>query len=149
MQYSVLDMPSRVDDAVDHAGRAEAAGLHRHWVAQVERADPVATLAVVAHQVPRIGLGTGVAAIQSTLPQHLAQQARTLAQLSDGRFTLGLGVNHAPIVTGMFGLPWDRPYSHMVQYLDALQPLLSVALLIDGNPDEHAATWAMVDEGVG
>ena len=49
MRYSVLDMPTRVDDAVDRAGRAEAAGMHCYW-AQVERADPVAVLAVVAYQ---------------------------------------------------------------------------------------------------
>ena len=106
------------------AARAEAAGLDRYMVAQVERADPIAVLAVVADRVPRIELATGVIAIQSTLPQHLAQQARTVNQISGGRFTLGIGVCHQPIVTEVFGLEWSRPYSHMVQYLDALLPLL-------------------------
>ena len=94
-------------------------------VAQVERADPIAVLAVVADRVPPIELATGVIAVQSTLPQHLAQQARTVNQISGGRFTLGIGVCHQPIVTEVFGLEWSRPYSHMVQYLDALLPLLA------------------------
>lgn len=125
VKYALLDLPTRVDAAVANAARAEAAGLDRYIVAQVERADPIAVLAVVADRVPRIGLATGVIAIQSTLPQHLAQQARTVNQVSDGRFTLGIGVCHQPIVTEAFGLEWSRPYSHMVQYLDALLPLLA------------------------
>ena len=125
MKYALLDLPVRVDAAVASAARAEAAGLDRYMVAQVERADPIAVLAVVADRVPRIGLATGVIAIQSTLPQHLAQQARTVNQISGGRFTLGIGVCHQPIVTEAFGLEWSRPYSHMVQYLDALLPLLA------------------------
>ena len=125
VKYALLDLPTRVDAAVANAGRAEAAGLDRYMVAQVERADPIAVLAVVADRVPRIGLATGVIAIQSTLPQHLAQQARTVNQISGGRFTLGIGVCHQPIVTEVFGLEWSRPYSHMVQYLDALLPLLA------------------------
>ena len=125
MKYALLDLPTRVDAAVDSAARAEAAGLDRYMVAQVERADPIAVLAVVADRVPRIDLATGVIAIQSTLPQHLAQQARTVNQISGGRFTLGIGVCHQPIVIEAFGLEWSRPYSHMVQYLDALLPLLA------------------------
>jgi len=125
VEYALLDLPIRVDAAVANAGRAEAAGLDRYMVAQVERADPIAVLAVVADRVPRIELATGVIAIQSTLPQHLAQQARTVNQISGGRFTLGIGVCHQPIVTEVFGLEWSRPYSHMVQYLDALLPLLA------------------------
>ena len=125
VKYALLDLPTRVDAAVASAARAEAAGLDRYMVAQVERADPIAVLAVVADRVPRIELATGVIAIQSTLPQHLAQQARTVNQISGGRFTLGIGVCHQPIVTEVFGLEWSRPYSHMVQYLDALLPLLA------------------------
>ena len=125
VKYALLDLPTRVDAAVANAGRAEAAGLDRYMVAQVERADPIAVLAVVADRVPRIEMATGVIAIQSTLPQHLAQQARTVNQISGGRFTLGIGVCHQPIVTEVFGLEWSRPYSHMVQYLDALLPLLA------------------------
>ena len=125
MKYAFFDLPNRVDTAAANAARAEAAGLDRYIVAQVERADPIAVLAVVAERVPRIDLATGVIAIQSTLPQHLAQQARTVNQISGGRFTLGIGVGHAPIVTAVYGLEWSRPYSHMVQYLDALLPLLA------------------------
>ena len=136
--YSLMDMPRSVAEAVHNAARAEAAGLHRYMVAQVERADCVAVLAVVADRVPRIELATAVMAIQSTLPQHIAQQARTLNQISDGRFTLGLGVSHEPVAVGMLGLEWDRPYRHMVEYLDAVLPLLADQRVdVDGSKVSH------------
>ena len=136
--YSLMDMPRSVADAVHNAARAEAAGLHRYMVAQVERADCVAVLAVVADRVPRIELATAVMAIQSTLPQYIAQQARTLNQISDGRFTLGLGVSHEPIAVGVLGLEWDRPYRHMVEYLDAVLPLLADQRVdVDGSKVSH------------
>lgn len=125
VKYAFVDLPTRVEAAVANAARAEAAGLDRYMAPQVERADPIAVLAVVADRVPRIELATSVITIQSTLPQTLAQQTRTVNQISGGRFTLGIGVGHAPIATRVLGLEWRRPYSHMVQYLDALLPLLA------------------------
>ncbi len=136
--FSLIDMPAVVADGVHSAARAEAAGLHRYMVAQVERADCVAVLAVVADRVPGIELATAVMAIQSTLPQYVAQQARTLNQISGGRFTLGLGVSHEPVAVGMLGLTWDRPYRHMVEYLDAVLPLLADQRVdVDGSKVSH------------
>ena len=64
VRYAFFDLPTRVDAAVVNAARAEAAGLDCYMVAQVERADPIAVLAVVVERVPRIELTTGVIAIQ-------------------------------------------------------------------------------------
>lgn len=125
MKISLFDSTNKVDTAVTNAHRAKEAGLVRYWVPQIMNADPVAVLAVVGREVQDIKLGTSVIAMQSTLPQMLAQQSLTLNQISGGRFTLGLGTNHEPVTTGVFGLPWGKPYTHMVEYLDALLPLLT------------------------
>src|SRR4029077_305493 len=37
-----------------------------------------------------------------------------------GRFLLGLGVSHAPLVEGMRGHRYDKPFSFMRSYLDAM-----------------------------
>ncbi|MGI9606228.1 MAG: TIGR03564 family F420-dependent LLM class oxidoreductase [Acidimicrobiales bacterium] len=125
MLISLFDSPSRVDVAVDNAQRSRSMGLHRYWVNQVSAADTMVTLGVVASKVPDILFGTSVMAMQTMLPHTMAQQALTVNQISGGRFTLGLGVNHEPVVAGMWGLPWEKPYSHFVEYLNALQPLLA------------------------
>lgn len=125
MDISLFDSPSTVSDAVANAERARAAGMKGYWAPQVSNADTMVTLGVVASQVPDIGLGTSVMAMQTMLPQTMAQQARTVNQISEGRFTLGIGVNHKPVVEGMWGLPFNKPYSRFVEYLDALVPLMT------------------------
>lgn len=125
MDISLFDTPTVVDDAVANAQRAADLGLARYWMPQIMNADTMVTLGVVGSKVDGIGLGTSVMAMQTMMPQTMAQQARTVNQISDGRLTLGLGVNHQPVVTGMWGMPWDKPYSRLVEYLDALIPMLT------------------------
>ena len=124
MDLALFDSPQLVTDAVANAQAAREAGLSRYWMPQIMNADTMVTLGAVAREVAEIGLGTSVMAMQTMLPQTMAQQARTVNQISGGRLTLGLGVNHEPVVTGVWGLPWDKPYSRLVEYLDALIPLL-------------------------
>ncbi len=45
----------------------------------------------------------GVVPIYTRTPATMAQTAATLDELSDGRFTLGLGVSHRPVVEGWHG----------------------------------------------
>jgi hypothetical protein len=46
--------------------------------------------------------------------------ARLLEALHPGRFVLGLGVSHAPLVERMRGHAYARPVAAMAEYLDAL-----------------------------
>ncbi|MEM8706509.1 MAG: TIGR03564 family F420-dependent LLM class oxidoreductase [Actinomycetota bacterium] len=125
MKISWFDSASEVDAAVATAERARAAGLHRYWSPQVFNADPMVTLAVVGREVPDIGLGTSVVAMQTTFAETLAAQSRTINQLTGGRFTLGLGASHKPALEMQYGMEWRKPYTHMVEYLNALLPLLT------------------------
>jgi 5,10-methylenetetrahydromethanopterin reductase len=125
MKISLFDSTNNIDDAVSSAGRANDAGHHRYWAPQIMNADPISILSVVGREIPRIKLGTSVVAMQTTLPQTLAQQALTVNNISGGRFTLGLGTNHEPVMENVYGIPWRKPYTHMVEYLDALIPLLN------------------------
>lgn len=135
MHISLFDSPTVVTNGIANAERARAAGLHRYWMPQVMNADTMVTMGAVAAAVPDILLGTSVMAMQTMLPQTMAQQARTVNQISNGRFTLGIGVNHEPVVTNRWGLPWDKPYSRFVEYLDALMPLLN------GEPVDVSGTF--------
>ncbi len=124
MKLSLFDSTSDIDSAVANASRANDLGLHRYWAPQVMNADPISVMAVVGREVPRILLGTSVVAMQTTLPQTLAQQSLTINNISGGRFTIGIGTNHEPVLEMVYGIPWRKPYTHMTEYLDALIPLL-------------------------
>ena len=125
MKISWFDSPTEIDAAVANAERARAAGLHRYWVNQTSNADPMVTLGIVGREVADIELGTSVVAMQTTFANTLASQSRTINQVTGGRFTLGLGASHKPAMEMQYGIEWRKPYTHMVEYLDALVPLLT------------------------
>jgi probable F420-dependent oxidoreductase len=57
----------------------------------------------------------------------MMQVANTLAEQTDGRFVLGLGVSHGPMVEGVRGLDYSRPLSQMRDYLAAMDASMYMA----------------------
>jgi probable F420-dependent oxidoreductase len=75
--------------------------------------DPFVPLAVAAEHTERLGLGTAVAIAFARTPMTLANVARDLQTLTEGRFTLGLGSQIEQHVTERFSMPWSRPVDRM------------------------------------
>jgi len=63
----------------------------------------------------RVKVVSGIVSIWSTTPGEIALAVADLDLSHPGRFVLGLGASHAPIVEN-----YTRPYSSMVEYLDGL-----------------------------
>jgi 5,10-methylenetetrahydromethanopterin reductase len=62
-----------------------------------------------------------------TWPRHplvLARQAVTVQAAAEGRFSLGLGVGHRPLVEGPLGLRWREPTRHMADYAATVADLV-------------------------
>jgi 5,10-methylenetetrahydromethanopterin reductase len=115
-----------IESFVDDVRAARDEGFTTMWMAQLPwEPDDLVAMAVALREVEGITLGTSVIPIQSRLPMVLAQQALTLSLISGGRFTLGVGLTHAAISQGMWGIPWDRPVRRLNEYLDGLLPLLA------------------------
>jgi 5,10-methylenetetrahydromethanopterin reductase len=71
---------------------AEALGYTAVWIPdQAFHRDPFVALAVAASHTSRIHLGLGVTNPYTRHPAMIARAAATLAELTDGRFILGLG----------------------------------------------------------
>ncbi|GAA4401661.1 TIGR03620 family F420-dependent LLM class oxidoreductase [Tsukamurella soli] len=68
----------------------------------------------------RMAIGTGIASIYARDAVSTAAAARTLEAAYPGRFVLGLGVSHAPLVERMRGHSYGRPVTAMREFLDAL-----------------------------
>ncbi len=47
--------------------------------------------------------------------------SKTVAELSGGRFVLGIGVSHKPLVSNLRGHNYDKPYSFMKEYLPKMK----------------------------
>lgn len=68
----------------------------------------------------RMAVATGIASIYGRDAVAANAAARTLEAAFPGRFVLGLGVSHAPLVERMRGHSYGKPVAAMTEYLDAL-----------------------------
>jgi 5,10-methylenetetrahydromethanopterin reductase len=115
-----------VDDVVARVRAAASEGFPSIWFPQTAGLDALTALAVAAVSVPAIRLGTAVVPIQGRHPIPLAQQALTVADAAGpGRFTLGVGVTHAVVSEGWYGVPYRDVVGLFEEELEALDGLLS------------------------
>ncbi|HEY1325183.1 MAG TPA: LLM class F420-dependent oxidoreductase [Streptosporangiaceae bacterium] len=68
----------------------------------------------------RMPFATGILNIWLHDPAEVASGHARLVARFGPRFLLGLGNSHAPLVESALQVPYARPYSKMVEYLDAL-----------------------------
>jgi alkanesulfonate monooxygenase SsuD/methylene tetrahydromethanopterin reductase-like flavin-dependent oxidoreductase (luciferase family) len=91
--------------------RAEARGVPAVWATVGgAMADATTLFAAAAVRTARVGLGTSVVPTYPIHPVKLVSQALVLADLAPGRFRLGVGPSHRPIIEGAFGLPMGKPH---------------------------------------
>src|SRR5438105_6172956 len=117
----------------DAARRAEDAGFESVWVAETARSAFIqAALAVRATQ--RVTVGTAVALAFPRSPAITAMNARDLAELSGGRFILGLGSQVKRVNEGRFGVAFEHPAPKMGEYVQAVRAVLGS---FDGRSPAH------------
>jgi F420-dependent oxidoreductase-like protein len=137
-----------VDQAVNEARAAAADGFGAFWYPQLAGLDALTTLAVIAREVPDLHLGTSVVPIQGRHPLPLALQALTVADAAGpDRFTLGIGVTHAMVSEGWFGVPYRGIVDVCAETLTALGGLLSPSRRADVD-GSHVSVHAAVPLGV-
>lgn len=74
----------------------------------------------LAHRTTRIAISTAIQPIYLATATELAGTAAHVQEVSGGRFTLGLGVSHAPVV-GRLGVEVGRPLADVERYVAALR----------------------------
>lgn len=107
-------------EAAETAGFIESLGYSTLWLPDTVGRDPFAHIAWLASQVDRLNFATGIANIFHRHPGPMKQAANTLAEQTGGRFMLGLGVSHGPMVAGLRGLDYSKPLTQMREYLEAM-----------------------------
>jgi F420-dependent oxidoreductase-like protein len=118
--------------AVDLVRRAEDLGYESVWVTHGLGRDSFLVLAAYGAATRRIGLGNGVVPIHPRHPAAMAQAALTLSELTGGRFRLGIGVSHKPMIEGMLGLTLGQPLEVMREYVAVLRGALGPGASFEG-----------------
>ncbi len=105
-----------VDELDAYTTRLESHGYDTVWVPEIAGREPFATCAHMLARSETIRVGTGIANVYVRDAAAAAQGRQTLAELSGGRFTLGLGVSH-PFLVEPRGHQWELPVPKMRRYL--------------------------------
>jgi FMNH2-dependent dimethyl sulfone monooxygenase len=126
--------PKPLADIALQARRAEEAGFDSVWVMDhvfIQRAgrrvlahDPMICLAQVAAATTRITFGSLVLCHAFRHAAQLAREASGLADISGGRFVLGMGAGwHRPEFDAL-GLPFDHLVSRLEEAVEPMRQLL-------------------------
>jgi probable F420-dependent oxidoreductase len=104
------------------ASRAERLGFDGFFSVDTGH-DPFLPLVTAAQATERLDLGTGIAVAFARSPMTVAYTAWDLADVSDGRFLLGLGTQIKAHITRRFGMPWGSPAARLREYIQALRAI--------------------------
>lgn len=130
-QRARIDFPSRIGvwwasetwsmpDAQEVAREIEALGFGSLFLPEVTGKECLTQSAAFLAATQRLVVGTGIANIHVRVPSAAETGARTLTALYPGRFVLGLGVSHGPLVEHGLGGVYQKPLATMRDYLDRM-----------------------------
>lgn len=115
---------TRVEPRLDLVREADRLGYDSVWVAEAYGSDAVSMLAWYGALTERIGLGSAIMQIPARTPAMTAMTAATLADLSGGRFRLGLGMSGPQVVEGWHGRPYGKPLQVTREYIAVVRAAL-------------------------
>ncbi len=111
---------------IELAREAEALGYDDFFVPdQTFHRDPFALLALCARATERIRLGLAVTNPYTRHPVQIARGAGALAEISDGRFVLGLGAGNRPRVLAGMGMQQTQPLARLRESVELIRRLLA------------------------
>src|SRR5216683_6860598 len=111
-------------ESVAFAQKVEKLGYRALWIPEAVGREPFAHSAYLAAHTEKVVFATGIANIWARDPITMSAASKTVAEVSGGRFLLGIGVSHKPLVDNLRGHSYDKPYSYMKEYLPKIKSAL-------------------------
>jgi alkanesulfonate monooxygenase SsuD/methylene tetrahydromethanopterin reductase-like flavin-dependent oxidoreductase (luciferase family) len=121
------------------AREAEAAGFESVWCAETARSAFVQA-AVVCGATTRAMVGTDIALAFPRSPTITAMEARDLAELSGGRFVLGLGTQVKRVNEQRFGIAFEHPAPKVAETVQVIREVLGT---FEGKPIDHRGPFLL------
>lgn len=110
----------RVDEVPAFVGAIEEAAAGGLWYGEAYGRESFAQASLVLSATSTLMVGSSIASIWARDAFASRGAQATLNAQWDGRFVLGLGVSHKPLVEGLRGHDYRRPLAAMRRYLEAL-----------------------------
>ena len=112
----------------------EEMGWPTLWIPEAVGRDPFVSASVMLGATSTLKIATGIVQIHARHPMTTAAAQKTVAEAFDNRFLLGIGVSHGPMIEGIRNLDYSKPYSYMVEYLNAMEGAMYMAAGPDEDP---------------
>jgi probable F420-dependent oxidoreductase len=109
------------------AQRIETLGYPVLWYPEALGRESMASASWVLASTTKLVVASGIANVYARDPMTMAAGAKTLAEQSGGRFLLGIGVSHQPMVEGLRGHDASKPLTYMRSYLERMSAAMYVA----------------------
>jgi probable F420-dependent oxidoreductase len=103
------------------ARRVEARGYAALWMPESRGRNVLAHSAWLLAGTEKLIVAPGIANIYARDAMAMANAQRGLNEQSGGRFLLGIGVSHVPMVSTLRGHVYGKPVATMRAYLDAMR----------------------------
>jgi probable F420-dependent oxidoreductase len=111
-----MDSPT----VAEFARRIEKLGYGTLWIPEAFGRDVMASASWLLAATETLNVASGIANVYARDAMATAAAQKTLDEQSNGRFVLGLGVSHKPMVEDVRGHDQGKPLSFMSAYLDAM-----------------------------
>src|SRR3954454_12155688 len=102
------------------AAELEELGFGMLWIPESVLREPFANSALLLSATRSLTVATGIASIHARTAMTAQAGWKTLSEAFPDRFLLGLGVSHQVAVESFHHAAYEKPYSTMVEYLDAM-----------------------------
>jgi probable F420-dependent oxidoreductase len=111
----------------DAVQELEDIGWPSVWLPEAVGRESFVNSALVLGATEQLRVATGISSIWARDAMAMAAGQLTLCEAFPGRFLLGLGVSHQPMVDHLRGHHYDKPLTFMRTYLDAMDAIVYVA----------------------
>ena len=108
------------NETIEFAQRLESLGYTALWIPDAGGRDVFALAARLLDHTEDLVVASGIANVYGRDALAMRSAQLTLAEQSGGRFLLGIGISHQPLVEDMRGHAYGKPVATMRAYLDAM-----------------------------
>ncbi|MDP1820409.1 MAG: LLM class F420-dependent oxidoreductase [Acidimicrobiales bacterium] len=113
--------------AREAATELDELGYSTLWLPEAVGREPFVNSALVLSSTERMVVATGIASVWARDAMTMAAGHLTLSEAFPGRFLLGVGVSHQPMVDHVRGHHYEKPLGKMRSYLDEMDRAIYVA----------------------
>jgi len=116
---------ARVNINMQAIKHAEELGFDSVWTAEAWGGDAVTPAAWILAQTTTINVGTAIMQMPARTPAMTAMTAMSLAELSGGRFIVGLGASGPQVIEGWHGVPYGKPVTRLKEYVQIMRQIFA------------------------